>query len=163
MKKVLITAILTSTIMSASNSLEVLSIDNIDASELQNNIMITSNEVKQIEYKEVKIKDGGIEQTIRIEVKKDNNSSIGTQSSTIDKLNSSVGLLIYFKDLHLSIEEFEKLFNLKLQEKLHSGYYIFENKSGLSDIELIDIILKSDIKEHLKTIRPNWKMDVVEL
>jgi len=25
------------------------------------------------------------------------------------------------------------------------------------------IILKSDIKEHLKTIRPNWKMDVVEL
>lgn len=162
MRRILITAILTITIVSASSSLEVLSIENIDSSELQNTMLIQSNEVEKVNYKKVQIKDNGIIQTILVEVE-ENNSTLSTQSTNNDKLNSKDGLIIDFQNLKLSIEEFEKLFNLKLQETLKIGYYIFENTSELSDIELIDIILQSEIKENLKTIRPNWKMDAVEL
>ena len=164
MRRVLITAILTTIFINASGSLEVLSIEDIDTPQLQNSMAIQSDDAKGVEYKEVKIKDGGIEQTILVEIKKEgeSNSSMSSQSATatVDKLNSKVGIVIDFKNLPLPIEEFEKLFNLKLKEKLQIGYYIFDNQSTLSDIELIDAILKSDMRESLKTVRPNWEMGV---
>jgi hypothetical protein len=166
MRRVLITAILSTIFINANGTLEILSIEDIPSDGLQNSMVIQSDETKAIEYKEVKIKDGGVEQIMLVEIKKSTDSNISTlttQSATVDRLASKEGIIIDFKTLPLPIKEFEKMFNLKLKEKLQIGYYIFENQSTLSDIELIDTILKSEIKESLKTVRPDWKMGVEAL
>ena len=158
MRRILIISIFAMS-LNASGSLEVLSIEDIDSPELQDNVIVDSEESKKIKYREIKIKDNGVEQVILIELK-DANNSIGIDSDANNKLYSKDGVIIDFSNLSIDIEEFEKLFHLKLKEKLQIGYYIFENQSDLSDIILIETILNSNMKESIKTIRANWEMGV---
>jgi len=158
MRRILILSIF-ATSLNASGSLEVLSIENIETSQVESSMSIESDESKKIEYKEIKIKDNGVEQVILIELK-DANNSIGIDSEANNKLYSKDGVIIDFTNLSISIDEFEEKFHLKLKEKLQIGYYIFENKSDYSDIVLIETILNSDSKESIKTIRANWEMGV---
>ncbi|SFV51060.1 hypothetical protein MNB_SV-12-1127 [hydrothermal vent metagenome] len=111
------------------------------------------------EVTRVKVKDSGVESFVL--VPKANSNNIGTLSPNMDdKLNSKKGLIIAFKDKNVDIAPLEALFNISLKEKLQSGFYIFKNLSGLSDVALIEAILKSDSQDMIKTLRPNWEMGV---
>ena len=72
-------------------------------------------------------------------------------------LSSKEGFLIVFVD-DSKIAAFETRFDVKLKEKLQIGYYIFENHSNFSDVELMNMILSSSEGKNIETIKPNWKM-----
>jgi hypothetical protein len=66
------------------------------------------------------------------------------------------GIVIQFTDPEtVDIETFEEKYRLKLKSKMVIGYYIFQNRSKLSDIALIEKILKEETG--IKTLKPNWK------
>ena len=164
MKTVLIISILTTVLINANSLLEVLSVEDIDSQELENRRMIEveSQAIQKAKYQEVQIKDNGVNQTILVEVKKnlEGNSSLSVETEVNSELSSKDGLIVDFYINPNSLDEFESTFNIKIKEKLKIGYYIFENNSQLSDILLIESILKSDNQNLIKTIRPNWKMGV---
>jgi hypothetical protein len=149
MKKVLVVGFISSMIV-FGGSLEVLSIEEIKPTELKSGMLVAKSNTESIKYKKMKIKDTGIEKTIKIVA----------QLSTFNKLTAKEGVLVDFSAKQISLEAFEKEFNLKFIKKLQIGYYIFENQSTWSDFELIDKILESDSVLSIRTIRPNWKMDV---
>jgi hypothetical protein len=68
------------------------------------------------------------------------------------------GLIIKFTDIeNLDIEDFEAKYDLKFKEKLSIGYYIFENLSSLSDLDLIEKIIESE--KNLYTIKQNQPLN----
>jgi len=73
-----------------------------------------------------------------------------------DSSSAPAGIMVAFKKgAKIDIKNFEKKYNLKLKKKLLIGYYIFNNNSDMSDLELIAKISKNS-KTKIKTIRPNW-------
>jgi len=96
----------------------------------------------------ITIIDNGVERKINIEV---NTSIVKTRSVN----SKSKGIIIAFKNSQVNVLEFSKKYKIKLKKRLKIGYYIFENNSLNSDIELISKILKEN-KKLIKTIRPNW-------
>lgn len=91
------------------------------------------------------------------------------ENGTIRKINISKnryrnfdkkeGLILSFKlENSSSIENLEKKYDIKLKYKLSIGYYTFDNNSNLSDIELVGDIIKDE--DNIKSIKPNWKLNV---
>jgi hypothetical protein len=130
-----------------AGTLEVISVENIEKKD-SHKVFMQQKQLKTEAYKKIQIKESGKIHTLKI------------QTSNSKKLTSKDGLILKFSTDSVAIEAFEKEFNLKFIKKLQIGYYIFENQSTWSDFELIDKILESDSALSIRTIRPNWKMDV---
>jgi hypothetical protein len=119
---------------------------------------IDQKEIQQ-NYTEVIILDKGIKRTLYIQ--KENNN---TQESSKNKMGiystkmqeSKNGLIISFTDpSKINIDEFEIQYGLKLKKKLNIGYYIFENVSENSDMQIVSTIISNE--KSVKTVKPNWK------
>jgi hypothetical protein len=165
MKYFIKTVVLTSTLLSA-HTLTVVDDGEIEKSDkiLNAPILKNSTQLDKKEYQDVTIKDAGVVYSMRVKKPKKENmihASKASIKSTTNKLNSKVGLIIDFTDTDIDMQTFIIRFNLQLKTKMAIGYYIFNNHSNLTDILLIEKILQSDMKDKIKTIRPNWLMDVV--
>jgi len=171
MKKVLSIVIIGVSMIGAA-TLEIVESGIVDSSELVSVKAMDENieEKLSIEYKEVKVKDGGVEYTEKVEVIKKSpstktsvqvNSKKFKEDVPLDKLNSKIGVILEFKNSMIDIKTLEERFGLKLKEKLEIGYYIFENVSSLTDVLLVSKILASDMNNEIETIRPNWPLEVV--
>jgi len=138
------------TVVLSAGTLTVIKSGKLESKDMPQQAMTMKVDTPKVEYKEVRIKDGGVERIIYVEVLKEE-----------DKLNSRVGLITKFNK-NIDIDEFAARFGLKFKAKLESiNYYIFENKSEFTDIELISHILETEVKIDISTIRANWPMDVV--
>lgn len=154
MKQIMI-IIIVGNIISAS-TLEVLSRGKTELNiEKNKNFKINIKHTKKEKtYRKVTIKNDGIDRSVQVEVV----SNILKNGNTLDKLHSKLGLIIDFKDKNLNIEAFSIRYNLKLKHQMAIGYYIFENKSTHSDIDIVEDILTSKMKENILTIKPNWPL-----
>ncbi len=98
----------------------------------------------------ITIIDNGIERKIAIATAPD-----GVSARMVEKRQKSI-IIAFKKGVNVDIESFSQKYKIKLEKKLSSiNYYIFSNKSQLSDIELIAKISKEN-KHSIKSIRPNW-------
>ena len=78
-------------------------------------------------------------------------------SSTEQELIKKEGVIVSFSDeSKLSLNEFESKYGLKLQTKMRIGYYIFENISSKTDVQIVKDIIQNET--NVKTVKPNWKM-----
>ena len=106
-------------------------------------------------YTEAIILDEGIKRIIH--VPKDAN--ITSKASTYEAIQTpskKEGVMVSFRKTDgISIGAFEAKYGLKLQEKLAIGYYIFENISDKSDMEIVQDIIKNE--SAVKTVKPNWE------
>lgn len=167
MKKLLYISILGCTLLSAG-TMEVVSEGKVKSEEL---IQIKTNTVEQNtkEYQKVMIKDGGITREVHVEIKDKekilsnvNKDNTNIKKNKLDKLNSHVGLLVKFKTKPVNLDAFSSKFGLKLKAHMKEiGYYVFENKSAIVDIEIVSNILQSNIANNIMTVKPNWPMDTV--
>lgn len=110
--------------------------------------------MKEKNYTEMTILDGGVKRIIH--VPKDAN--LTTKATTYETTKTTVkkGVIVSFKEIDaLSIGALETKYGLKLQEKLAIGYYIFENVSDKSDMEIIKDIIENE--SAVKTVKPNWE------
>lgn len=97
-------------------------------------------------YDFITILDNGVKREAKIL------KSEATQPQT-----THIGLIIRFKSSKsLDISAFEKKYNLELEKKLLTGFYIFNNLSSKSDNEILREIIESE--SDINSIRPNWKM-----
>ena len=155
MKKTILLSLCT--VALSAGTMTIISSGKVDVNELpQKGISVMSLEKKSTkpEYKEVKIKDGNVERTIYVEV-------IKKEKPKLDKLNSHLGLIMKFNK-NIELDDFTARFGLKFKTKLESiNYYIFENKSAFTDVELISKILETEVNKDISTIRANWPMDMV--
>ena len=101
------------------------------------------------EAKVFTIIDNGIERKIAIPTIPN-----GISARMVETRQKSI-IIAFKKGVNIDIEAFSRKYSIKLQKKLSIGYYIFQNKSNLSDIELVSTIQKENINR-IKTIRPNW-------
>jgi len=115
---------------------------------------------KNLNFKLIKVREGNRTKNMIVPIEDVTLTGITQQSALNSKLNSKDSLLITFIDKNTDIEAFEKRFNLKLQNKLQIGYYIFKNSSKFSDIVLMNSILASKEGANIETIKPNWKMEM---
>ncbi len=97
----------------------------------------------------ITIIDNGIERKISLPTEPN-----GIHARAIQTEQKSI-MIAFKKGVNVDLESFSAKYNLQLTKKLTIGYYIFKNKSALSDIELIATISKEN-KSRIKTIRPNW-------
>ncbi|HQS72246.1 MAG TPA: hypothetical protein PLH07_04040 [Sulfurovum sp.] len=106
-------------------------------------------------YTEAIILDEGVKRTIHIP-KDSNTTAKASTYESIQTLSKKEGVMVSFrKNNGLSIGVFETKYGLKLQEKLAIGYYIFENVSDKSDMEIVQDIIKNE--SAVKTVKPNWE------
>ena len=163
MKKLLWISIL-GTILVYAGEMRVISEGKVKAEDLiqiKQNIATQSN-AKLKEYKKVIIKDGGVEREINVEIKDEAFTLLKDNKNKLDKLNSHVGLLVKFKNESIDMDAFSSRFELKLKADMKEiGYYIFENKSKMTDIQIVNNILQSNIAHVTMTVKPNWPKDIV--
>lgn len=115
-----------------------------------------SQKVKNTEknYTDVIILEKGVKRKICIP--KDDTVKSRINPYEAKQLYSKEGIVLTFKDTSkVSINELEAKYGLKLNTKLMIGYYIFENISKKSDIEIVKSII--DNETNVKTVKPNWK------
>lgn len=99
--------------------------------------------------------DKGIKRTIRIP--KETTVKSGATPNDVYDATAQRGIILRFKDPKaIDIRTFESRYGLSLKTKLRSGYMIFENRSKMSDLELIKRIIAD--KKNIDTIKPNWKL-----
>ena len=103
----------------------------------------------------VTVLDKGIKRIMHIS--KEENQTTGRMNAySAKKLTSKEGIIVKFKKISSgSINEFEIKYGLKLKHKLVTGYYIFENLSDSSDIEILSHIISNE--KSVETIKPNWE------
>ena len=165
MKKLLWISILGTALVYAGE-MKVISEGKVKAEDLipiKQNVAMQS-EANLKEYQKVIIKDGGVKREINIEIKDESFSSLkdNKKKNKLDKLNSHVGLLIKFENKPVDMDLFLSKFGLKLKVAMKEiGYYIFENKSKMTDIQIVNDILQSNIANNIMTAKPNWPMDIV--
>lgn len=107
---------------------------------------------KSGKYKYITILENSVKRKINV-LRVD--SKIGVLN--VENTDNRQGLILSFKDIsEVSIAEFEAKYDLKLKTKLVIGYYIFENKSSKSDVEIVGKIIENEA--NIKTVKPNWKM-----
>ena len=99
--------------------------------------------------KVITIIDNGVERKIAIPT-----TPNGISARVIESRQKSI-IIAFKKGVHVDLTAFSRKYSIELQKKLSIGYYIFQNKSNLSDLELIATIQKEN-KNRIKTIRPNW-------
>ncbi|HGZ70015.1 MAG TPA: hypothetical protein ENL00_03260 [Nitratifractor sp.] len=97
----------------------------------------------------ITIIDNGVERKISLP-----SAPNGVNARAIQTEQKSI-MVAFKKGAAVDIAAFSSQYNLVLTKKLSIGYYIFKNKSSLSDITLISLIQKEN-RARLKTIRPNW-------
>lgn len=106
-------------------------------------------------YTEVTILEKGVKRKVRIP--KDDHIKSRNNPHEAKQLTSKEGIVLTFKDpSQVSISELEAKYELKLKTKLVIGYYIFENISKKSDVEIVESIIEEEA--NIKTVKPNWKM-----
>lgn len=105
----------------------------------------------------VKIKDGGVEQTITLPVAQPGK---GLVNRSVDENASQSGIMIKFSKKDIDPAQLEAQFGLKVKTKLKSGYYIFENQSTQSDAAIIEEMLGSSYNSTIQTVRPNTKLNM---
>lgn len=99
----------------------------------------------------VTIIDNGVERKIELPT-----ISSNIKARVVNEKKDTLGIVVAFKkDAKVDIEQFANRYDLELKKKLLIGYYVFVNKSALSDIELIYKISKEN-RDTIKTVRPNW-------
>ena len=150
--------LLITTIMALGTS-EIVPIKKENNSAMKATGNIVRKSVKSLPFEYITIRENGIKRNIIVPINR-NLSEIEAQSDIENRLNSKDGLLISFGDNNITLDAFETEFNLKLKATLIKGYYVFENNSSLNDIALMETILKWDESHLIKTIRPNWKMEM---
>lgn len=106
-------------------------------------------------HTKVIIMDKGVKRTVFIP--RDDALKIRTSPMKAEQAMSKDGIIVKFKDASkVSVTAFEAKYNVKLKQKLASGYYIFENSSKLSDLQIVQEVIKNEI--NVLTVRPNWQM-----
>jgi hypothetical protein len=106
------------------------------------------------EYKSVVVLENGVKRKVRVV---DADSKLKTTNTTLQNKDSKDGVIVSFKDdSKVSLEAFERKYGLKFKKKLIIGYYIFENNSKMSDIDIVSAIINDE--SNIKTVKPNWKM-----
>lgn len=113
----------------------------------QTNVQYTA-----VSYKEVTVLDKGVKRKIRIP--KDDTQKEKYNLHTSKQLSSQKGIIVSFKNPPVSVVDMEEKYGLKLQKKLLTGYYIFQNVSQYSDIQIVERMMKNET--NLKTVKPNW-------
>jgi len=159
MKKNISIIVLISSMLSAS-TLTIIESGDVNNSELEAVALATPQSKVKKNYKEVTLKSKGKTYTIQVEVKNHNNTQDTSKDTILDKLQSKVGFIISFKNI-TDIDTFAATFDLKMVEKMAIGDYIFENKSNMTDIVLIQKILSSSFNDRIVSIAPNWPGDAV--
>jgi hypothetical protein len=100
---------------------------------------------------EITILDKGIKRRLIVP------SSQISAKSTVSQLQTQEGVVVQFKDNSLiSIQEFEATYDLRLRTTLLETYYVFDNLSKLSDVQLVGKIIAGET--NLLTVKPNWKL-----
>jgi hypothetical protein len=100
-------------------------------------------------YTTVTILDKGVKREISVSKK------ISTSNKS-NQLNSKEGIIVSFKNpSQITISEFETKYGLKLKTKLVIGYYIFQNISKYSDVQIVGNIIENET--NIQTVKPNWK------
>ena len=106
-------------------------------------------------YTKVIIMDKGVKRTGLIA--KENTLDSKMSSMKAEQATSKDGVVLKFKDSsQASVSAFEAKYNVKLKHQLTSGYYIFENISKLTDVQIVEEIIKNET--NAVTVKPNWKM-----
>jgi len=116
----------------------ILAYSQIDASDMQSVIVL----------------DKGVKRYIYMP-KVDSNQSKKLIGYNINKLESKRGIIVKFKNSNTSIDDFELKYGLKLKYKMQTGYYIFNNISDKSDVEIIKQIITDET--NILTVKPNWE------
>jgi len=116
---------------------------------------------RNLNFELIKVREGNSTRNMVVPIEERELTAVTRASAVASKLNSKDGFLIVFVD-DGDMEAFETRFNVKLKEKLKIGYYIFENHSKFSDIELMNTILASSEGKNIETIKPNWKMQMIK-
>ena len=112
-------------------------------------------EEMQKNYTEVIILEKGVKR--KINIPKDDKIKNTLSSYSAKEATSQEGIIVSFKKLaQISISEFETRYGLKFKTKLVIGYYIFQNISEHSDIQIVEDIMKNET--NIETVKPNWKM-----
>ena len=105
-------------------------------------------------YRTFTVLDKGVKRTMLIPKESRFEGKMSPYSAK--QISAQEGILIQFTDPEtVDMEAFEEKYQLKLKSKMVIGYYIFQNRSKLSDIALIEKILKEE--KGIKTLKPNWK------
>lgn len=105
-------------------------------------------------YRVFTILDKGVKRTILIPKESRFEGKMSPYSAK--QIEAQEGIVIQFAAPEtVDIEAFEAKYRLKLISKMVIGYYIFKNQSKLSDIALIEKILKEETG--IKTLKPNWE------
>lgn len=116
------------------------------------NVKIQMNEKNYIKFITL---DKGIIRTILIP--KDDSFKTKTTPYSVKQINAKQGIIIRFKSPSPEyIDEFKTKYGLKFHTKLFIDYYIFQNLSKQSDIQLINNIIENET--NIETIKPNWHM-----
>jgi len=106
------------------------------------------------QYRTFTVLDKGVKRTILIPKERRFEGKMSPYSAK--QIDAQEGIVIQFAAPEtIDIEAFEAKYRLKLISKMVIGYYIFKNQSKLSDITLIEKILKEETG--IKTLKPNWK------
>jgi len=112
-------------------------------------------EEMQKNYTEVIILEKGVKR--KINIPKDDKIKNTLSPYSAKEATSQEGIIVSFKKLaQISISEFETRYGLKFKTKLVIGYYIFQNISEHSDIQIVEDIMKNET--NIETVKPNWKM-----
>lgn len=115
-------------------------------------------------YKHVMVMERGTERPFYFKETDERNESAAPHALQRKRFNvyssqmleAKKGVLIHFKKgAKVDIGALEATYGLKLKEKLKSGYYIFDNLSAYSDVELIHTIMKNE-RKNISTVKPNW-------
>ena len=109
--------------------------------------------ISEKNYTKVITLDKGVKRTLLIP--KEDALKSSTAPYSAKQATAKQGIVIRFKKpAKVDMEAFTAKYGLKLHTKLVIGYYIFENHSAQSDIELLNTIMKHE--NNIETIKPNW-------
>jgi len=104
--------------------------------------------------KKIIVLDKGVKRYIYV-FKKENNQSNKFSRYSEEQLISKKGIIVKFKNPIDSASDFEQKYGLKLKHKMQTGYYIFDNISENSDVEIVSQIIANE--KNILTVKPNWK------
>jgi hypothetical protein len=100
--------------------------------------------------------DKGIKRTILIP-NRNSSKTKTTRSINQQNPNQKQGIIVsFYTILPTTISDFETKYHVKLKTELLNTYYIFTNNSKMSDVSLIQTIIKNET--NVKTLKPNWRM-----
>lgn len=127
----------------------IFSVNSIDSTESIDIYEQMKEEYKNRDFKVVIRKDNG---AIRKEYIPIDNNLQTTQAT-----EKREGVIIAFEDeSQIDISSIETKYNIKFKNKLHIGYYIFDNTSDMDDTSLVNEIILNE--SNAKTVMPNWPM-----